>query len=380
MGSFNDYINVIKSGIIKPRIQIEWLRVDETTESIITSDILDGSLSVNRNNGIRRTMDFTIRNTSELLPNIYGIWINKKVKLSLGVVCPDGTDFFIPQGVFVLLNPSYESSPTGTMVTFNAVDKFSQLTGDTGKGLLKDIYQINNGTSVNTGLKAILSDFGDKIMPNLYPNSSTFPYTIREGQDGNAGAIIEKIAYFMSYNCYYDRNGVFTTYPDIPDENKGVSWDYNFGDEKYTYLGATTEYKFTDTRNTVIVIGANINGLIAKAKVVDDDLASPTNVNLLGEIPHITLNDYIQTTQQATDLANFILRRLKILNKTISINSIPIYHINVDDIITITDSNFGFNKQRFLVTGISMGLGFGADMSVECIAVDEVDFTVGKVG
>ena len=125
MASFQDYINVVKSGIIRPRIKIEWLRVDETVESIFASDILDGTLTINRNNGVRRAIDFTVQFVPELRPSIYGIWINKKVRLSLGVVCADGTDYFIPQGVFILSDPQYTSTPSGGTVSFNGIDKFS---------------------------------------------------------------------------------------------------------------------------------------------------------------------------------------------------------------------------------------------------------------
>ena len=67
MANFQDYINILKSGIIKPRIKIEWLRPDETVESEFISEILDLTLNVVRNNGVRRTLQFSVKNESYLL-------------------------------------------------------------------------------------------------------------------------------------------------------------------------------------------------------------------------------------------------------------------------------------------------------------------------
>lgn len=380
MANFSDYIAVLKSGVIRPRIKIEWLRPDETVESILTSDILGGNLTINRSNGVRRAIDFTVKNSPELLPNIYGIWINKKIKLSLGVICSDGEDFFIPQGVFVIANPTYISSPSGSEVTFTAIDKYSSLLGESGSGILKDIYQINNGTLVNDGIKALLLAFNDNISPNLYPNSITFPYTIRKGQEETIGSMLQDICMFTSYNGYYDTNGVFTTRPDVDDINKGVSWEFGSDGDSFTYLGSSVEYRFNDIRNMVICIGANINGTIVKGIAKDEDLTSPTNVFVMGEIPFVMQSDYLQTDQQALDLAKFMLKRKKVVNQFVNITSIPVYHLDVDEIVTVTDSNLGFDRSRLLATSINMSLEFGGQMTTTCVLADEIDFTIASFG
>ena len=220
MASFQDYLNVLKSGTIFPRIKIEWLRPDETVESEIVEDILSGNLTINRNNGVRRVIDFTVKNSSSLLPNIYNIWINKKVRLSIGVQLPNGEDYLIPQGVFILRNPVYTSSPSGSTVTFNAVDKFDNLNGENGYGILQDIFIISGGTNVNTAIQTVLTTFKDPITPNLQPTTKTLPYDIRKGQTDNVGAMINEIVYAVAKNGYYDTYGRFTVFDDIADDKK----------------------------------------------------------------------------------------------------------------------------------------------------------------
>lgn len=381
MANFDDYIISLKSGIVKPRIKIEWLRSDETVESIFTDDVLDGSLTITRNSGIRRSISFTVKNSSDLLPNIWGVWINRKVKIYLGVNCADGNDYFIPQGVFVMSNPSYTSDPTGSRVTFNANDKFALLNGESG-GLLTDIYLISSGTSVTNGVKTILTAFNDKVPPVIYPNSITYPYEIRKGYGNNIGDILKDTAYFMSYNVFYDVNGALNLIPDTDDELKASLWDFNFQDDKYCYLGSTMESDFANVRNVVKVIGTNLSNstsIVGTAK--NTDLTSTSNIYAIGEIPYEPVeNSYINTQLQADNLANFILKRVKILNQSISIKSIPMYHLDVDSVITITDNNIGANLSRYLITSITIPLNpVGGEMTVNCVQTDEVDFTVGKV-
>lgn len=382
MASFQDYLNVLKSGTIFPRIKIEWLRPDETVESEIVEDILSGNLTINRNNGVRRVIDFTVKNSSSLLPNIYNIWINKKVRLSIGVQLPNGEDYLIPQGIFILRNPVYTSSPSGSTVTFNAVDKFGNLNGENGYGILQDIFIISGGTNVNTAIQTILTTFKDPITPNLQPTTKTLPYDIRKGQTDNVGAMLNEIVYAVAKNGYYDTYGRFTVFDDIADDKKASLWDYNFQDDKYCYLGSTIEHQFNLVRNVVKVIGDNSSatGLIATGVAKDTDLTSPTNIYAIGEIPEVVQNNYIQTNADALNLANFMLKRLRVLNGSIDIESITIPHLDVDNIITITDDNLGLYQSRFLIQFISMDLGFGGKMRVQCVKSAEEDFTVGKVG
>lgn len=378
MASFQDYINTLKSGTLKPKIKIEWLRVDETVESEMIEDILGGSLTINRNNGIRRAIEFTIKNSEALLPNIYGIWLNKKLKLSLGYETLNG-DWFEPQGIFVISNPNYTSSPNGSTVTINAVDKFSLLSGENGSGLLKDIYLIDNGTNINYAVQKILVDFKDPIVPILRPSTMNLPYTIRKGQGENVGEMLKSIAYASARNIYYDTEGRLVFDEDFDDNIKGSEWDFNFQDEKYTYLGSNLEHQFSNVRNYVKVIGQNINGAIVTGIAIDNDLTSPTNTNIIGEIPDIVANDYISTIAEAERLAKYKLKRLKVLNQAISIESIPLFHLDVDKVITLTDENYKITNQRYLVTSISTGLEFGSRMTIQCCLVDEIDFTVGAV-
>ena len=105
MASFQDYISMLRDGSYNPIAKVEWLRSDETVESTLIADILGGSLTINRNNGVRRTCSINLKGDASLLPDVYGIWVNKKFKLYIGFNI-GGENFFLPQGIYVLTNPN----------------------------------------------------------------------------------------------------------------------------------------------------------------------------------------------------------------------------------------------------------------------------------
>jgi hypothetical protein len=376
--TFQDYINVLKSGTYKPIAKIEWLRTDETVESTLISDILGGSLTINRNNGTRRSCNIELRGTPDLLPNVYTIWIKKKFKLWLGFNI-NGEDYFLPQGIFVLDNPSYNSSPEGMSITLSGQDKFSLLNGTFG-GILKDIYQINAGTNVNNAVRTILTAFGDPVAPLMDITSITFPYDVRKNQDENIGDMLQEIAYFSSRNIFYDEEGRLNFLEDIQDDYKSSEWDFNTFDDKFSYLSGDYENLFSEVKNVVKIIGTNVGGTIPQYEAKNENPVTETEVSRIGELVYIELNDYISTVSQAQNLANYILKRKSVLGISGSLNSTGMFHLDVDKVITVTDSNMTYNKKRFLIDNINIGLGVGDSMTIGLIVSLDEDYFIGVVG
>lgn len=378
MATFQDYINMLYSGTYRPIAKVEWLRSDETVESTLVADILGGSLTINRNNGVRRTCSINLRGDASLLPDVYGIWVKKKFKLYIGFNI-NGSEYFLPQGIYVLSDPVYNSDPSGLSVTLTGSDKMSLLNGELG-GILKDIYVINNGTNVNNAVRTILSSFGDPKDPIMSVTSQTFPYDIRKSQDENVGDLLKEIAYFSSRNIYYDEDGFLNFVDDIDDNLKGSVWDFNVSNDKFSYLNGSYTNRFSEVRNLVKVVGINVNGTIPQATVTNELPVTGTEVSRIGEIPLVILNDYISTNTEATNLANYVLKRKCVLGITASISSVKMIHLDVDQIITITDDNMEYDRRRFLIDNISIGLGVGDGLTLNCVTASEDDFTVGKVG
>lgn len=372
--SISEYLNYIKtSTVLRPRVRMQFLRSGETVESEIITDVLGGSLNINRDNGVRRAVSIEMQNLNGMFnPDRYGVWINRKFKLFLGYNI-NGEDLFFPQGIFVMSNPTYTSTSSGSRVTISGSDKFSLLDGTNG-GYLNNIYQIPVSSDPNAAIRALLGIYNDPAEPLLQDTAVTTPYTIRKNYDDTARSVLEELEFMLSRNVYYNEEGRLVFKDDIDDDQKGSLYDFNFGSTSFEYLGSNREADFSKVYNIVKVIGDNVNGDIAIGEARDENPLSPTNVSIIGEKPHPPIfQDVIQTDAQALALAEYVLKRSLILNNLISISSIPMFHLDVDQIITLTDENHGFNRQRFLINSISIPLEVGGTMSITAVNADEVD-------
>lgn len=379
MASFQDYLNVLRSNTRYERVKIEWLRSDDSVESIYIGDLLGGSLSINRNNGVRRAVSLELKNEDNLLPNVYGIWVKRKFRLWLGYNIPSlNEDYFIEQGVFVMRNPQYSSLPEGSTVTLNGADKFVLLNGEIG-GELEDIYEITNGTNVNLAVGLILPEFGDNITPLMSLTTQTFPYTVRKDYGKTIGDMLKDIAYFSSRNIFYDETGRFNFIDDVDDEVKGSLWDFNYGDDLYSLLELGVENKFDEVKNYVKIICQNVNGTTVIGEASNEDPNTGTEISRIGRLPYIDTNSYIDNVTDANNLCEYILKRTKVMASQITIRCMKMFHLDVDKVITITNNAMKYDRKRVLINQINIDLSVGGEMTLVCVDTDEVDFTVGRV-
>ena len=140
---YYEYINKLK-GNFSPAIKIQWLNKDGSVQKEITNDYIDmsGTLSVNMNNGSRRTCDIKVDNTNGEFPiDISSVWYNQKIKIWTGLYLDDGTPYYFPQGVFYITSATETNTPTGRTVTFQCTDKWAFLDGSL-YGYLDEIYMM----------------------------------------------------------------------------------------------------------------------------------------------------------------------------------------------------------------------------------------------
>ena len=68
--------------------------------------IQGGNLTVSLNNGQRRKATITLSNIDGAFEyNVNKIWFGQKVRLLMGLLLPDDTEFYLPQGVFYIKDP-----------------------------------------------------------------------------------------------------------------------------------------------------------------------------------------------------------------------------------------------------------------------------------
>jgi hypothetical protein len=154
----------------------------------VISDFIDGSVSCQYANGVRRTCNLTFKNDDGLYtPSQDGlIYINKKLKIYSGLKI-DGVDYFPPesvQGVFNIGNPIVRSTSGGSVVTIEGYDNYSLLNGTIAGTIYSTIYQISINTTISDAVIAIMSDANIVKTPRIYENylprsqGTVLPYTL----------------------------------------------------------------------------------------------------------------------------------------------------------------------------------------------------------
>lgn len=155
--SFEKYINTV-SGNFKRAVKVEWLNADESIKYEFTNSLYDINvdLSVNYQNGSRRTCTLTLNNDKNKFPiDFNSIWLGQKFKLWMGVFLDDNTPYYFPQGVFYVSNPEEVYQPSTKTIKINGVDKWAYLDG-TLNGKLSATYQTNIGADLYDATKSLL--------------------------------------------------------------------------------------------------------------------------------------------------------------------------------------------------------------------------------
>lgn len=382
--TFSDYLNLVNSGAYRQRIKLQLLRYsDLSVYQEITGDIVSGSgsLHAERKNGIRRTMscsliNHTIYNVGNYVPDIVNGVLppRQPIKLYLGLADENGNEYYIPQGVFFLTDPQISSNLSESIVNLDLSDAFSLFDGTTG-GELTRTYIVPLNSNIYNVINSILQTENYYPLPCILDSkysSQTTPYTITKGAgSGTFGDILNELALMVSANLYFNTNGQLVLEQDVNDATKGSVFDFTTANAQY--LGATNKYDYTKFYNSILVIGQNVNnGLIYSSEVTDTNLMSPTSVNNIGFKRQKRIEDpNINSTQLCTDRANFELKRAIAIQNEVSISSVLLYHLEVDSVITLTDDNLKFNRERFLINGYNIPFGIGQKMTINCVrAID----------
>lgn len=358
----------------------------------------DGSLSVNFQNGARRSASITLSNLDNAYDyNVNNLWFGQNVRLSEGLVLPDGTEYYISQGVFAIKDPGETWNPGEKTVSLNLVDKWAYLDG-TLFGNLDGIYEVAVNTSIYPAIRGVLNlDRGngqmvdpiDPVFTRYYrdktqtlPNGNTAmvaltPYTLRVDSDnGTYADVILGLNDMLVGVIGYDSTGRLRLEPsqdDIDDYDKELLW--TFTPEETQLLGATYTVLNSQVYNDIIVQGeAQDNYAQPYGRATNTSLQS--DLSIYGALGRRTLRMSAAgyaTNRQCVDRAAWELKRNCILKKSVTIQSSQIFHIQENRLVAIrrTDKP-GAPEERHLVTGFTRPIGQTGSMTINATSVDDL--------
>lgn len=364
--------------------------------------IADGSIATNLQNGKRRTATVMLSNLDGSFDyNVNTVWFGTEIAIDEGLILPDGEEYYIQQGVFLIENPTESVRPGDRVVTYNLVDKWANLDG-TLFGNLESTYEVPSGTNIFQPINAILAlDKGngqpvDRVTPiyteyynsksQALPDGSTAaitnaPYTLRVDSDnGTYADVILGLAGMVNAWIGYDQTGALRIDPsqdDILDTNKPVLWQFSM--DRVTFLGADYTVKNTEVYNDYIVIGELLDDNSQPAgRATNLDPRSDTNVQTIGRKTFRMSAPGFATDQQCQDLAVWKLKRSSALQKAITISCSQIFHIEENSLVSIVRTDKpGSPVERHLVMGFTRPLVSTGEMQINAVSVQ--DFVTATV-
>lgn len=403
---YEAYLKAVKGNFVK-LAKLDFLNPDGSVAFTLDNNarnrrsgafLQDGSLSVNFQNGTRRTASVTLSNLDNAYDyNVNSLWFGQNVRLSEGLILPDGTEFYISQGVFAIKDPGETWNPGEKTVSLNLVDKWAYLDG-TLFGNLDGIYEVPVNTSIYPAIRSVLNlgrgngmkvDPVDPVFTRYYrdrtqtmPDGSTkmmaiSPYTLRVDSDnGTYADVILGLNDMLVGVIGYDSTGRLRLEPsqdDIEDIDKELLW--TFTPEESQLLGATYTVLNSQVYNDIIVQGE-----------AQDDYSQPygramnmnpqSDMNIFGALGRRTLRmsaaGYV-TARQCSDRAAWELKRNCILKKSVTIQSSQLFHIQENKLVKIrrTDKP-GSPEERHLVTGFTRPIGQTGSMTINATSVDDL--------
>ena len=400
-----DYLRMLRTPFTK-LCRLRFLQPDGSTAFALDNNAMgsrsgaflaDGTISGNLQNGQRRTASVLLSNLdAEYDYNVNNIWFGQQIAIDEGLVLSDGSDFYIPQGVFYIAEPQETLMPSQRTMELPLVDKWAYLDGSLF-GRLESTYEVPVNTNIFAPITAILKlDKGngypvDAVTPVFteYYNGKTqalpgggtaglvsSPYTLRvDSDDGTYADVVLGLAEMVNAWVGYDANGALRMEPsqdDILDTDKPILWQFSTSEAEL--LGATYTVKNTEVYNDYIVLGEQQDSAPqAAGRAQNLDPASDTNVYLIGRKTMRETASGYYTQTQCRDLAEWKLKRATVLQKAVSISCVQMMHIFENNIVSIcrTDKP-GAPVERHLIQGYTRPLAGNGSMTISAVSVNDL--------
>lgn len=426
--SSEQYMMYLK-GLTKPfkkMVRLEFLQPDDTVAFALggagqrtpvagrdsRTFLQSGSLSVNLQNGQRRKASVVLANRDGAFDYaVNKLWFGQRVRLSMGMRLSSGEDFYLPQGVFYIQNPSALYSPGEKTITLNLTDKWSYLDGSLF-GNLETAYSISSGTNIFSAMNSLLNlskytyeataDSSAKIDPvkavyTDYFNNRTYfalysdgsissninmtntPYEITEERGSTFASVLLRLNEMIAGWIGYDATGALRVEPsqdDIDDINKPVL--FAFTPENSILISRSETAQNGSVYNDILVAGEGLTNKSVWARAVNVDPASDTNINIIGRRVYVEEKADYWNAEQCASLARWILKRKTVLQKSVTIECGQMFHLIENRLVSVKRTDkAGSPIEKHLIQGFTIPIGETGSMSISCTSVNDLpNFTV----
>jgi hypothetical protein len=362
------FVKALKSPIKQVYLKLELYDnsmkfIKEITTKVTRDSI--GSISVDADRDIRRSFSFTLDNQNNEFDwgENYSIWIDKRVKLFIGLKTLMGVEY-IPQGLFILSEPTDSHGFNGKITSLTGQDKAYLFTGNRGKFLNQTT--IATGTKITDALKIIAQANGETLF-NFDPITATVPYELTYEASSNRWEAMKMLALLGQCEIFYDVNGYLRLREiDLNQiNNYSPVWSYKYGDpsERF-YAGNVRSMDEQNLSNHIVVLGGGSDTAVARyeLKVSQTNplwVDSPYAVERIGDILYAHNNGnpdpLLSTNDECKWRAKYELMNRLGYTERISMQISPNYLHDASDVIEVQDSQNNVSG-KYLLRSFSLPL------------------------
>ena len=355
-----------KTAVRADHVVIAKAEIWASDRKLIDLEIDTGKVSVSTTNLIRRTCEVhltTDRTTANLVPDDGFDFLapfGNQLRVYRGIQFTDGTEEYIPLGVFVITEVQVSDTNDGVSMTIRGEDKSIIVS----RNKWTSAYQMTSGT-----LEASLTNLLQNRYPDIETNFPTTNVTINQvilGADSNVDPWKDAvmIAQLVGYDLFFDVRGIATMrqFPTLDAASVVATYEEGNGT---TITSLDRNISTKETYNGVIytVEGSQITTPV-RVEVWDEDTTSPTyRYGVFGSVPTFITTNLISTSVEAIKAATLLLNTYIGQQEQIQFQSVVDPSLDVNDVIYVKSEGSKVDRTVIIDT-IDVPLDYTSNLSV----------------
>lgn len=364
-----------KSAVSTDHVVIAKAEVWNQDQKLTTLNIDKGSVKVDAKSTIRRTCSVhlvTDRTADNLVPDTGFDTLTpfgNELRLYRGVRYSDGTEEYVPLGVFIMTDIDITDSNEGVEINIQGEDRSLKVS----RNKWLEPYQVTNG-SLEDAIEDILRDRFDDIQTNFPTTNVSINQVLLGAENENdpwKDAV--ELCELVGFDLFFDANGIATMrqFPNL--DGSVVVASYREGDNN-KIISIRRNISSKETYNGVIYTleGSEVTTPV-RVQAWDEDTTSPTyRFGVFGEAPTFVTSNLLATEAQALSAAYALLNRYIGAQESISWNSIVDPTLDANDVVYIR--NVGAKVDRVvIIDSIDIPLSPEEEMTADARVVRVVD-------
>lgn len=316
-------------------------------QKLISLPIESGTVSVSTKNATRRTCEvqlLTDRTSNNLVPSTNFDYITpfgNELRLFRGILYTDGTDEYIPLGVFVITDVAIADSAEGVTIKVQGEDRSTIIS----RAKWLEPYQMVSGT-LEASITALLQSRYSDVQVSFPTTGVTIGQVILGADKANdpwKDAV--QICELVGYDLYFDVNGVATMkqFPSLDGSVVVATYEEGNG-TTITNLNRTISNKETYNGVVYTVTGTQVTTPL-RVTVWDEDSTSPTyRYGKFGQVPIFIDSNLVQTTDAAITAATALLNTYIGAQETVNWESLVDPTLDVRDVVYVKSVGSKVNR------------------------------------